>query len=113
LLAQIDLDRCEIGILGQQLHQVALALEALDRDIVAEPRDHDLARARLGRPLPNTTLLGALAGLTGIVTLDALQQAIRRLFAGSAGDLNAELAADGYKAGAVSRVSGGHRAPTG
>lgn len=55
----------------------------------------DLARGRLGRPLPNTALLGALAGLTGIVGLGALQDAMRTRFAGPAGDLNALLAADG------------------
>ncbi len=89
-----------------------LGLTGCPAEVVTVPAS-DLARARLGRPLPNTTLLGALAGMTGIVTLAALQQAIRRRFAGSAGDLNAELAADGYQAGAVSRVPGGHHAPAG
>jgi pyruvate ferredoxin oxidoreductase gamma subunit len=58
----------------------------------------DLARARLGRPLPNTALLGALAALTGAVALTAVQGAIRRRFAGPAGELNAELASDGWDA---------------
>jgi pyruvate ferredoxin oxidoreductase gamma subunit len=58
----------------------------------------DLARARLGRPLPNTALLGALAALTGAVALTAVQEAIRRRFAGPAGELNAELASDGWDA---------------
>ena len=57
----------------------------------------DLARERLGRPLPNTLLLGALAGLTGVVSLDAVQEAIRTRFRGAAGEQNAELAADGYR----------------
>ncbi len=56
----------------------------------------DLARQRLGRPLPNTCLLGALAGLTGVVDLAALQLAMRERFSGEAGDLNAQLAADGF-----------------
>jgi pyruvate ferredoxin oxidoreductase gamma subunit len=56
----------------------------------------DLARARLGRPLPNTALLGALAALSGAVTLRVLQEAIRRRFSGSAGELNALLASDGW-----------------
>jgi pyruvate ferredoxin oxidoreductase gamma subunit len=64
----------------------------------------DLARARLGRPLPNTALLGALAALSGVVTLAALQGAIRRRFAGSAGELNALLASDGWSA--VQEVTG-------
>lgn len=56
----------------------------------------DLARQRLGRPLPNTALLGALAGLTGAVGLDALQRAMTQRFTGTAGSLNAQLAADGH-----------------
>ena len=56
----------------------------------------DLARQALGRPLPNTALLGALAGLTGVVTLESLQAAIRERFPGTAGDLNATLAEAGF-----------------
>ena len=56
----------------------------------------DLARERLGRPLPNTALLGALAGLTGVVSLASVQQAIRARFRGEAAELNAALAADGH-----------------
>ena len=56
----------------------------------------DLARRRLGRPLPNTALLGALAGITGIVTVESLGQAMQQRFRGQAGQLNAWLAADGF-----------------
>lgn len=56
----------------------------------------DLARARLGRPLPNTALLGALAGLTDVVSLASVQGAIRGRFRGEAAELNAALAADGH-----------------
>jgi len=55
----------------------------------------DLARTALGRPLPNTALLGALAGLTGVVGLASLQAAIRERFGAVAGDLNAGLAEQG------------------
>jgi len=55
----------------------------------------DLARRVLGRPLPNTALLGALAGITGVVDLASLQDAMRQRFRGAAGDLNAALAAEG------------------
>jgi pyruvate ferredoxin oxidoreductase gamma subunit len=72
-----------------------LAPQLEPRRIVTVPAT-DLARSVLGRPLPNTTLLGALAGLTGVVTLESLQEAIRERFAATAGDLNATLAADGF-----------------
>jgi pyruvate ferredoxin oxidoreductase gamma subunit len=59
----------------------------------------ELARERLGRPLPNTALLGALAALTGpmnIVTLQAVQDAIRQRFTGHVAEQNVLLAADAY-----------------
>ena len=59
----------------------------------------DLARQRLGRPLPNTCLLGALAGAHRRRDLAALQVAMLERFAGASGDLNALLAADGHALG--------------
>lgn len=52
----------------------------------------DLARRVLGRALPNTALLGALAALTGVVTLAAVQDAIRQRFDGAVGEANVEVA---------------------
>lgn len=37
----------------------------------------ELARTHLGRPMPNSALLGALAGLTGVASLEAVQRAIK------------------------------------
>ncbi len=42
----------------------------------------EMAREVLGRPMPNTALLGAFAALTGVVTLDAVTTAIRKRFDG-------------------------------
>jgi pyruvate ferredoxin oxidoreductase gamma subunit len=59
----------------------------------------ELSRQRLGRPLPNTALVGAVVALTGIVELEALHGAIRQRFAGRAEDVvqaNLELASDAY-----------------
>src|ERR1019366_2965848 len=42
-----DDDGLEFGVLGQQLDRAAAALEAIDRDLVAEPGDDDLAVLRL------------------------------------------------------------------
>jgi len=74
-----------------------LGLHHLAARVVTVPAT-ELSRTRLGRPLPNTCLLGALAGLTGVVDLVTLQEAMRRRFAGEAGELNARVAADGFDA---------------
>src|SRR5713226_9552326 len=49
VLAQIDDDGLELGILGEQHDGFAAAAQALHRDLVVHPRHHDLARARLAR----------------------------------------------------------------
>src|SRR6266700_3844480 len=49
VLAQIDDDGLELGVLGEQLDAVAAAAQALHRDLVVHPGHHDLARARLAR----------------------------------------------------------------
>ncbi|HEV7204164.1 MAG TPA: 2-oxoacid:acceptor oxidoreductase family protein [Jatrophihabitans sp.] len=53
----------------------------------------DLAREHVGRPLPNVCLLGALAALTGIVSLGALEQAVRERFPAAVADGNVRAAA--------------------
>jgi pyruvate ferredoxin oxidoreductase gamma subunit len=57
----------------------------------------DLAREHLGRPLPNAVLLGGFAGLTGIVSIDAVTKAIRERFPGRLGDGNVAGAAAAYE----------------
>lgn len=52
----------------------------------------ELARRTIGRPLPNTALLGALAEVTGVVSLEALCEAIARRFAGPVADANVAAA---------------------
>lgn len=69
----------------------------------------EIARRRLGRPLPNAALLGGLAALTGRLRLDSVQDAIREHFSGRAGEGNAAAAADCFelvaeRMGAVSRA---------
>jgi pyruvate ferredoxin oxidoreductase gamma subunit len=73
----------------------------------------DVSRARLGRPMPNTTLLGALAGLTDIVSLAAVQKAIRQRFRGDAGEQNAALAAEGHRLALEHLAKGEIRAQAG
>lgn len=52
----------------------------------------DLARTHTGRPLPNAALLGAVAGLTGAVSLASVVRAIRQRFPGRVGEANAAAA---------------------
>jgi pyruvate ferredoxin oxidoreductase gamma subunit len=52
----------------------------------------EIARERLGRPLPNAALLGAFAALTGQVSLHSVCDAIRDRFPGSVGEGNARAA---------------------
>jgi pyruvate ferredoxin oxidoreductase gamma subunit len=56
----------------------------------------DIAREHLGRPLPNTALLGGFAALTSLVSVDAVQDAIRQRFAGQVGEQNAGAARHAY-----------------
>jgi pyruvate ferredoxin oxidoreductase gamma subunit len=58
----------------------------------------DLARAHLGKPLPNAALLGGLAALTGAVTIDSIVSAIEQRFHGSAREGNVAAAKAAYAA---------------
>jgi pyruvate ferredoxin oxidoreductase gamma subunit len=51
-----------------------------------------LAREHLGRPLPGAPLLAALAALTGVVTLPALESALRERFPGEVAEGNVAAA---------------------
>jgi pyruvate ferredoxin oxidoreductase gamma subunit len=53
----------------------------------------EVAGKQLGRPLPNTSLLGGFAAQTGVVTLQAVVRAIAQKFSGELADRNM-LAAD-------------------
>ena len=48
----------------------------------------EIAREKLGRPLPNAALLGGLAALTDVVSLSSLAAAIRDRFPGATGEKN-------------------------
>ncbi len=57
----------------------------------------ELARARLGRPIPNAAMLGALAALTALISLPALEQAIGRRFSGATLEGNVAAARDAFE----------------
>jgi pyruvate ferredoxin oxidoreductase gamma subunit len=48
----------------------------------------EIARKHLGRPLPNAVLLGGFAGLSGLVSIGSVTEAIRRRFHGKLGERN-------------------------
>ena len=56
----------------------------------------EIARARLGRPLPNAALLGAFAALTREISLDSVAAAIRERFAGTTGEQNVAAAEEAH-----------------
>jgi pyruvate ferredoxin oxidoreductase gamma subunit len=56
----------------------------------------EIALRHLGRPLPNAVLLGGLAALSGIVTLEAVQHAVRDTFGGELARANAAAAAEAF-----------------
>lgn len=56
----------------------------------------DIARRILGRPIMNTALLGALASVTGEISLEASLGAVRSKFPGSLGEKNAQVVQESY-----------------
>lgn len=85
-------------------------LVVLNAEGVPDERDESLhwvvlpasriGQETLGRPLPNTVLLGAVAAATGWVSLEALQRAIGQQFAGKGEDVvagNVEALRRGYQ----------------
>lgn len=58
----------------------------------------DLARRYTGRPIPNAALLGAFAAVTGLISIDAAERAIRERFAGLLADANVQAARAAFEA---------------
>ncbi len=52
----------------------------------------------IGRPIPNMVMVGAFAGMTGLVSLESIQAAVKERFPGKVGDLNAEAVQKAYHA---------------
>ncbi|MCK9313133.1 MAG: pyruvate ferredoxin oxidoreductase subunit gamma [Methanocorpusculum sp.] len=55
-----------------------------------------IAMEEIGRPITNTTLMGAFAAASGEITLDALEGAIRSRFDGKLADTNVSAAKRAY-----------------
>ena len=56
----------------------------------------DIAIKHLGRPLPNAVLLGGFAALSGLITLEAVEHAIRHKFKGKVAESNVAGANEAY-----------------
>lgn len=71
--------------------------EGMRRDRLAIVPATQLALEHLGRPVPNAVLLGGLAALSGVVSLEAVVGAIKERFTGSLADGNAAAATAAYR----------------
>ncbi len=56
----------------------------------------EFARHAVGRPVPNAALLGGFAAAAGLISLDAVSDAIRSTFSGKVGEGNVEAARLAY-----------------
>ena len=81
-LTELGIDELAAGLMGS--HVVTVPATAI-------------AREHLGRPLPNTALLGGFAALTGLVSIDAVAGAIRQRFSGRVGEDNVAAARAAYE----------------
>jgi len=52
----------------------------------------------IGRPIPNMVMVGAFAGMTGLVSLESIQEIVKERFGGKVGEMNAEAVAKAYNA---------------
>lgn len=57
----------------------------------------EIAREVIGRPLPNAVLLGGLAALTKVISMESLSDAIGEKFSGSVAEKNAQAARSAYE----------------
>ena len=55
-----------------------------------------IALEHLGRPLPNAVLLGGVAALTGLISLDSVSHAIRAKFSGRVAEGNVAAAIEAH-----------------
>jgi len=57
----------------------------------------ELAREHLGRPIPNTVLLGGFAAMSGLISLESIGAAIAERFAGALADGNLAAATAAFE----------------
>ena len=84
---------------GRSLDELGIRSRAgsLPEDHVVTVPATELALRYIGRPLPNSTLLGAFAAMTGALKLASVLAAIRKKFVGKVGESNAAAAEAAYE----------------
>ena len=82
---------------------IAEIVHRLRPECVATVPATEIARERLGRPVPNAALLGGLAALTRVVTIGSVAAAIRERFTGPVGEANVAAAEAAHDLVAVIR----------
>ncbi len=75
----------------QDMHLDGLLAQLPPGHVISAPAT-ELALKHVGRPAPNTALLGAFAANVGVVSIDSVLEAIRRAFPGKVGEANVEAA---------------------
>ncbi|MFQ5574279.1 MAG: pyruvate ferredoxin oxidoreductase subunit gamma [Terriglobia bacterium] len=68
----------------------------VDNKVVTVPA-FKIAEEVIGRPIPNTVLIGSFAAATGIVSLGAIQSSITARFGGKIGEVNSKAAKKGFE----------------
>jgi len=98
LLAIVDVTRGlkPGGLLLINSDQSPAALGLKSRARVVTVPATQIALETIGRPIPNTTLLGAFVAASGLISLRALQESVRERFAGEAGERNAQAVQQAY-----------------
>jgi pyruvate ferredoxin oxidoreductase gamma subunit len=73
-----------------------LGLKGDNISITAFPATR-IALEELGRPIMNTAILGAFAGLSGLISFESVESNIRKRFRGELGDKNVAAARRAYE----------------
>ncbi len=76
---------------------IGFVLEKLPAGHAVAAPATELALRYVGRPLPNSTLLGAFAAMTGALRIESVLAAIRQKFAGKIGEANDAAARAAYE----------------
>jgi len=83
-------------LINSEHHSTGLDLPASAR-VVTLPATR-IALEELGRPIMNTAILGAFAGMSGAISFEAIERSIRHRFPGDLGERNIRAAVRAHQA---------------